>query len=495
MKPYLLYECREFVPLQPAADLAFMEDLQVEPLLEAMSRGDRFVLETARKLVPRLEIEPSDILYRQQMAADCIRHPALIEEIYEIASRVELQSADYRTQMKPSFSRNVSVVEKLKTAVALTEWIIQTLRTLRTMGKTRLGSDQTEGLNCLFRRLDEAYPDSFLSDAENHCRLLRQAVQERRLRIGASLGDGMKGTNYTLRQVRAASKFSLLRRPGKSGSLRMAHSLAEIEDSALANVLRIVKRFADDTLRFFDQLRFESSFYVGCVRLHETLAERGCEVAFPIPLPAHERCLSFSGLYDPGLALSQIGRLPVSNDWNGKGALLLMISGTNQGGKTTFLRSIGVAQLMMQCGLFVPASSFCANVCDCMFTHFTREEDESMRSGKLDEELARLDGIVSHLTVRSLLLLNEPFASTTERDGSAIGKDLLSVCYALQLKVCIVTHFYELADWAYSQQLDRADFLSPERGEEGYRSFKLQRRKPSPTSYGEDLYKRTLGGM
>ncbi|MBB6671876.1 MutS-related protein [Cohnella nanjingensis] len=488
MKPYLLYECQEFVPRQSLDDLPFMQDLQVEPLLEAMSQGDRFVLDTASKLVPHVEIEASAILYRQQMVKDCIRYPDLIEDMYAIASNVDLQAADYRMQMKPSFSRNISVVEKLKTATALIAVILTALLALRNLGRSRLGHDRSEGLIRLFRRLGQAYPDTLLSDAGTHCKLLQQAVQGRRLRIGASLGDGLKGTNYTLGQMREAPKFSLIRRPGKSGALHLAHSLAEIEESALANVLRIVRRWIDETLIFFELLRFESSFYVGCVRLHATLAERGCEVAFPIPLHANERCLSFTGLYDPGLVLCN-GSRPVSNDWNGEDTLLLMISGTNQGGKTTFLRSIGLAQLMMQCGLFVPAASFRANLCDCIFTHFTREEDENMRSGKLDEELARLDGIVNQLTARSLLLMNEPFASTTEREGSAIAKDFLTVCYELQLKVCIVTHFYELADWAYSQQRSQVEFLSPERSEDGLRSYKLYRRKPTPTSYGEDLYK------
>ena len=67
-----------------------------------------------------------------------------------------------------------------------------------------------------------------------------------------------------------------------------------------------------------------------------------------------------------------------------------MITGANQGGKSTFLRSVGVAQLMMQTGMFVAAQAFSADVRDHVFTHFKREEDAAMESGKLDEELARM---------------------------------------------------------------------------------------------------------
>ncbi len=69
---------------------------------------------------------------------------------------------------------------------------------------------------------------------------------------------------------------------------------------------------------------------------------------------------------------------------------LLIITGANQGGKSTFLCAVGLAQVMMQCGMFVAAESFSANVCDGIYTHYKREEDASMRSGKLDEERANV---------------------------------------------------------------------------------------------------------
>ena len=89
----------------------------------------------------------------------------------------------------------------------------------------------------------------------------------------------------------------------------------------------------------------------------KTLSERAAQLSFPIPVAAGERRHSFIGLYDPCLALSQEQRV-VSNDVNADQKDLVIITGANQGGKSTFLRSIGVSQLMMQCGMFVPAESF-----------------------------------------------------------------------------------------------------------------------------------------
>ncbi|QJD86386.1 MutS-related protein [Cohnella herbarum] len=491
MKPNLLHGSDEPTLQHPFNEQQLLQDLHLEPILKAMSRQDPNVYATMSKLLLDPLQDENTILRRQQVVKDTIRTPSLIHRMYEIVSDIDVQSAAYRAQMKPSFSRNVPIRDKLTTATALLDILLTKLRELRDLGAANKPLLLSKGLTDLVKMLEQTYTNEFLSAARTHHRYLQLAVQECRLSIGARIGNGLKGTGFTLRRIETASSFPLNRfKSGKSGSFLLGHDVKEIEESALSNVLRILKRFIDRCLNFTDLLRYESSFYVGCMNLYEDLVNRGCEVAFPLPLTSEERCFSFTGLYDPGLAI-EFGRQPVTNELQADGKHVLMITGKNQGGKTTFLRSLGLAQLMMQSGMFVPASTYRASVCDRIFTHFTREEDKTMRSGKLDEELARLDQIVDHLTPRSLLLMNEPFASTTEREGSAIAMDLLSVCDELRLRVYIVTHFYELAGWAYAK-LNHAVFLSPSRDNEGSHSYKLAYAEPSPTSYGEDLYNRIM---
>ena len=108
----------------------------------------------------------------------------------------------------------------------------------------------------------------------------------------------------------------------------------------------------------------------------------------PRPLAGTAPGCAAEGLYDPCLSLHSQGRA-VGNDVSADEG---PDSGTgaNRGGKSTFLRSVGLAQLMMQCGMFVAATSFAAGPCPRVFTHFKRDEDPSMKGGKLDEELARM---------------------------------------------------------------------------------------------------------
>ena len=186
-------------------------------------------------------------------------------------------------------------------------------------------------------------------------------------------------------------------------------------------------------------------------------------------------------------------RRVVGNDGDADYKDLVIITGANQGGKSTFLRSIGLSQLMMQCGMFVPAEAFCANLCANLFTHYKREEDVSMKSGKLDEELSRMSDIVDHITSNSMVLFNESFAATNEREGSEIARQIVSALLERRIKVFYVTHLYEFAHSFYDKGMENAIFLRAERQADGTRTFKLIAGEPLQTSYGEDLYKGIFG--
>jgi DNA mismatch repair ATPase MutS len=134
----------------------------------------------------------------------------------------------------------------------------------------------------------------------------------------------------------------------------------------------------------------------------------------------------------------------VGNDVDAEGKSLVMITGANQGGKSTFLRSVGLAQLMLQSGMFVAADSFGADVCNGIFTHDKREEDAAMESGKLDEELSRTNEIADTISPSSLLLCSESFAATNECEGSEIARQVVRALGEAGVKVFFVTHLFDL---------------------------------------------------
>ena len=195
-------------------------------------------------------------------------------------------------------------------------------------------------------------------------------------------------------------------------------------------------------------------------------------------------------LRDVCLALT-MGRAVVGNDVDADGKPLVIITGANRGGKSTFLRSVGLAQMMLQCGLFVTADAFASSLRSGLFTHYKREEDRTMRSGKFDEELVRMNAIADQMHRGAMVLFNESFAATNEREGAEIARQIVSALLENDVTVFFVSHMYEFAR-TYLQS-DQSLFLRADRAEDGTRNFRLREAKPLPTSFGADLYQQIFG--
>ncbi|MGI6285575.1 hypothetical protein SEF58_07125 [Neomoorella humiferrea] len=499
MKVFLMYKDRNFDLQQelPSSAQALIQDLALDTLFNAMACGDEFLFEVARKaLLAGLNNDPDTIVYRQDILKDCLKNPAIVRAIYDIAvESIEREKKNYLG----IFSRYPSAI--LHRSREVLQMFVEMLKKLRTIADEHAGKFKSEGFTAFFRMLNKELSDEYFASIQNH---LRELKFREGVLISAELGKGNKGINYILRKPQDKKQswiervftqkppvytFSIADRD-ESG----ARALAELKDRGINLVANALAQSADHILAFFKTLRAELAFYIGCLNLYERLSSIEEPVCFPLPAAPGERRHAFKGLYDVCLALTLEQKI-VGNDVNADQKDLVIITGANQGGKSTFLRSIGLAQLMMQCGMFVPAESFCASICDGLFTHFKREEDVTMKSGKLDEELNRMSDIVDHITVNSMVLFNESFAATNEREGSEIARQIVSALLAKHIRVFFVTHLYEFAHGFYEKNMANALFLRAERQADGRRTFKLIEGEPLPTSYGEDLYNSIFGSF
>lgn len=495
MKAFLMYRDRDFdveANLPPSA-AALTQDLGLDTLLGAMAAGDRFLLGVARPAVLASLEEPDAILYRQQILADCIDKPGIVREIYAIAA--EATEGEKRAHF--FWGRFPDTL--LSQSIEVLQLLVGHLKQLRRVADAHADAFRSEGFRQLFVMLSTELDDAYLGTIEDH-------LQRLRFRDGilmtAQLGPGNRGTQYVLRKPRTARR-SWRERIGLWDHSGYVYQIADHDESGFAALGELKGRgislaavalaqSTDHILSFFSLLRSEMGFYIGCLNLREQLGRKGEPICFPEPIPSGKAVLTSRGLYDICLSLSVDERV-VGNDLSADEKALVMITGANGGGKSTFLRGIGLAQLMMQCGMFVAAESFRADVRHGIFTHFKREEDASLRSGKLDEELSRMSSIVDSISPSSLVLLNESFASTNEREGSEIARQIVGAMLEAGVKVCAVTHMFDLAQGFYRQEMATALFLRAERTADGRRTFRLVEGEPLPTSYGEDLYRQIFG--
>lgn len=496
MKALLMYADRDFDTdgeLPPNAP-ALIEDLGLDTVFGAMSRGDEFLFEVARHGILTSLRDVEAITYRQRILDDCQQHAAVVREMYDIAVEAVLGS---RKVYRGIFSRSPDSV--VRWATEALQMFMGHLERLRRIADEHAASFRSDGFTTLFATLSRELGDDYFQAVADHLSQLRFRGG---VLVSAEFGQGLKGTRYVLRRPARRKEGWISRLSGNgpdSHTLRVPdrdengfRTLSDLRNRGINIAANALAQSTDHILSFFTMLRRELGFYVGCLNVSDVLTAQAEPLCFPVPLAPGTPLLSFRGLCDPGLSL-RAGERVVGNDVNADGKALVVITGANQGGKSTFLRSVGLAQLMMQCGMFVAAESFSGTVGEHLFTHYRREEDATMQSGKLDEELSRMNDIASHLTPGSIVLFNESFAATNEREGSEIARQVVRALVDSGVRVFLVTHFFDLAYSMFAQASDIALFLRAERAEDGRRTFRIAAGEPLPTSYGEDLYDRIFG--
>lgn len=232
-------------------------------------------------------------------------------------------------------------------------------------------------------------------------------------------------------------------------------------------------------------LKKQIAFLAGCAKLYERAKEIGLELCYP------QEDAETEELYELSLAL-QTHIVPVSNSIDVAPYQIIVVTGANQGGKSTYLRSLGIAQIMMQAGMYVPATSYPLQVFSDIFPHFTRREDASMNMGKFEEELKRMDDMLRKAKKGCLFLLNESFATTTEVTAYQIAMDLVHACMEKGVTMWTVTHITKFAKELYRENRDAILFLSAGRVAEKERQYTMVEKAPGDTSYGLELYEKII---
>lgn len=495
MKAYLLFPDRDFdfdADL-PAGHEDLVRDLELDPLLRAMADGDAFLAGVAvRVLLASLE-DTRAIRYRQRILSDCLDHPDVVRDMYKIVTGAVEDTRHLWSSYGGSFQNASS---NLSGAVSHLDAYVARLRELRRLADDRAGEFRSDGMRRLLGSLRRDLDDDYFTEITGHLRRLRFRAG---VLTSARLSRDNSATGLVLRDPggprrswaarlglpsRARYSFTVAPRDEAGGQI-----VADLASRGLNLVANAAAQSADHIGDYFRMLRAETGFYVGCLNLADRLAGKEAPRCFPDPAEPSSVTFSCTDLRDACLELASPG--PVTgNDVRADGKPLVIVTGANSGGKSTFLRSVGVAQLMMQCGLFVTAGSYQAGPARGLFTHFIREEDASMTSGRLDDELRRLSAAADRIGPDSLMLFNESFAGTNEREGSEIGYQVVRALLDAGVRVFFVTHRFDFAD-RFRRQPDAGTlFLRADRGPDGSRSYKLAANPPLPTSFGPDLYYR-----
>ena len=247
----------------------------------------------------------------------------------------------------------------------------------------------------------------------------------------------------------------------------------------LENYCNEHQNFIDGGVSQFDR---EIQFYLAYLGYMSIFQNHGLKFCYPKVTNLTKGVVA-NGTYDAALAykLIETNQEVVRNDFYLQDPeRIFVVSGPNQGGKTTFARTFGQIHFLAGLGLPVPGREASLYLFDEIFTHFEREESMLSQKGKLQDDLIRIHAILNQASPNSLVIMNEIFSSTTLEDATILAKQVLKRVTSLDLMCVMVTFIDELASFS-DTTVSLVSTVSP--ANPAVRTYKLVRKPADGLAY------------
>lgn len=526
-----------------------INDLSLEFILDALTdrRTERPLL---LGMMTKLSADAETIRYRHEIFEDFLRFPELRQKMTELVAKLSDLRDLERFQMDSDSSALWSLVNRLReiddymtcinmikdslSAVAITSPGLIRLRKIVTdialesgfeelkadidemMMKAQRLKSITIGVNLdKFLRPERAgivsLNDEKFTDSGLMSRFKGFADKKDDLHHGFNKGEKHRfhpanppGRELTMGtyMVSAATHEAHIETSNITGKDPLSNALrkqvTDIMKRTVSDIKLTIKKYVNVNGYSLVSLLPEILFFNRFAELTEKLQTVGMPLCNPEILDSEERSCVFKDVYNLKLAINKlngedINIIPNDFEFNDDHRIYIL-TGPNRGGKTIFTQAIGLAMLMAQWGVYIPAREAAISPCDNIFTHFPADENDTVDLGRLGEESQRLSKIFEIATRYSLLLLNESLATTSVAEGVFIAKDVVKSMRYLGTRAIFNTHMHDLA-----RSVDELNSAveGDSRAEslitgvhDGERSFKVSIAPPQGVSYAADIAKK-----
>ena len=508
-------------------------DLGLDEIIAAFT-PDRGHQKEIRDVFSRLPRDPDVLAYRQAVLNDLLANPGLAERFGALLPVFDsLFQASFHSEREMTWLHEVVWrAGELQNIIDCLEGMGEMLRS----AEVRIRSDGLRLLEAEIRRAQEdATYQRLVKELPGLLARLRSSAS---ITIGVNLDSNLRPVQATLLSVneKPFKDQSLLNwlfgtssdregiAPLHSAPQRVSNlegrvdplmvplfaDLAHVLEKTAMPIAGQLRRYASLHGQLFTNLRQGLIFYLGAIRWIRRFQDLGLPVCQPEVAPADERRCEVKDSYNLHLVLKQSlsqkgsGSTIVRNDIRlGADGRILILTGPNSGGKTTYMQGVGVVHILAQAGCYVPGSQAVVSPLDHLFTHFPLEEKSELDTGRLGEEAIRLGQIFQELTRHSLVLLNETLSSTSFSESLYLAQDIVRILRRVGARAIYATHLHELAKRAdelnesvpgdskiMSLVSSPMDERASENGAGVKRTYKLEVRPPLGQSYAREIASR-----
>ncbi|MBQ7186400.1 MAG: DNA mismatch repair protein MutS [Ruminococcus sp.] len=327
--------------------------------------------------------------------------------------------------------------------------------------------------------------------------ILKPSLLDRIIYHGANFQSGK-----VIKSVR--NKYTGLNTDGEpnlnTADKALFDELAAISDSYVQKLCDVLEEYQKITLKDMYSISYQLDFYLGAIDMINLCESAGMKMCRPV---ISDGATVIKGLFDPiyfreartyNMRAKEKDRKPVVlNDISfGEDADFYILTGANNGGKTTFVRAVGICFAMAQAGLYVPAESCTIRPADYIYTHFPKEEQTGINASRFTTEIKQFKTISETVTDNSLLFMNESIQSTTPGECVDIAYEMVRIFTGIGVRGIFATHLPELAERidelnqsGVRSKLESLTVLTDE--QTGERKYKVVKGKPSRTSHARTI--------
>lgn len=522
-----------------------INDLSVDFICEALTK-EPYERNSIKNLLINITDDEEVIKYRCDVFDDFLRFPKLREDLTELLVKLNDLREIERFQKDSEASSMWQLVNRLREIGGYVDCITQIKNTLESIDV------KSQGLLKLKEGVLKIYNDSGFPDLKKDIEdTLAKAQKLKSITLGVNLDDLLRpktvgvislndkhftdsgilkrfmkfANNSELHHGNDVSGFISFH-PSNSATSKIgfgkvisgaqqdvnqiygseltgADPLSDALKKVVTDILRrtvndiksMLNKYTDIDGYSFVELMPEIIFYIRFAELCDKIMQKGLPLCKANVISKDKRSCNISDIYNIKLAIKNVNGDNtdiVTNEFlfdNDK--RIYILTGPNRGGKTTITQAVGLAFLLAQNGIYVPASSMEFSPCDNIFTHFPADENDTVDLGRLGEESKRLSEIFDTATKYSLILLNESLATTNVAEGLYIAKDVVKAMRYLGVRSVFNTHMHDLArnlDDVNSEVSGESKVESMVTGvENGQRSFKIFIAPPQGVSYAKDI--------